>query len=122
MVLHKTVRSDLRWPSLIRKRMKPNVRCAKLGVRIDFACIETLGIKRIGIILLQLLVTGAGIWYVFHDPHKRTQVVDALRHADKLWIGIGWICYGAVELLATVRWQLLLRIQKITRPLSRFAI
>ena len=23
--------------------------------------------KRVGIVLLQLLVTGAGLWYVFHD-------------------------------------------------------
>ena len=26
---------------------------------------------------------------------------------------LGWICYSAVELLATVRWQILLRIQGI---------
>jgi hypothetical protein len=33
--------------------------------------------KRIGIMLLQLLVTAAGIWYVFHDPQKRAQIADA---------------------------------------------
>jgi hypothetical protein len=27
--------------------------------------------KRIGIMLLQLLVTAAGLWYVFHDPQRR---------------------------------------------------
>ena len=26
--------------------------------------------KRVGIVLLQLLVTGAGLWYVFHDQQK----------------------------------------------------
>jgi hypothetical protein len=57
---------------------------------------------------------GAGIWYVFNDPHKRTQVIDALRHVGKFWMVIGWICYGAVEVLAAVRWQFLLCIQKIT--------
>src|SRR4029077_19789366 len=28
------------------------------------------GMKRVGIVLLQLLVTGAGLWYVFHDQQK----------------------------------------------------
>ena len=69
--------------------------------------------KRAGIILLQLLVTAGGIWYVFHDPHKRAQILDALRQADAGWLALGWICYGGVEVLATVRWQMLLRIQGI---------
>ncbi len=71
-------------------------------------------IKRVGLILLQLLVTGGGIWYVFHDPHKRAHIVDALGKADTRWLAAGWICYAAVEILATVRWQILLRIQRIT--------
>ena len=70
--------------------------------------------KRVGIVLLQLLVTGAGLWYVFHDPQKRAQIADALRQADRTWIIFGWLCYSAVEGLATVRWQMLLRIQGIT--------
>ncbi len=70
-------------------------------------------LKRIGIILLQLLVTGAGIWYVFHDPQKRAQIIDALRKADRNWLILGWACYSAVEVLATARWQLLLRVQGI---------
>src|SRR5438105_13802270 len=69
--------------------------------------------KRSALIVLQLLVTAAGIWYVFHDPEKRTQVVAALRQADPGWLALGWICYGAVEVLATVRWQMLLRVQGI---------
>jgi hypothetical protein len=28
--------------------------------------------KRVGIVLLQLLVTGAGLWYVFHMPLVNT--------------------------------------------------
>ena len=70
--------------------------------------------KRVGIVLLQLLVTGAGLWYVFHDPQKRAQIADALRQADRTWIIFGWLCYSAVEGLATVRWQMLLRVQGIT--------
>jgi uncharacterized protein (TIRG00374 family) len=74
--------------------------------------VDTL--KRVGILLLQLLVTAAGLWYVFHDPQKRAQIAGALRHADWNWVILGWFCYGAVEVLATVRWQMLLRLQGIT--------
>jgi glycosyltransferase 2 family protein len=69
--------------------------------------------KRVGIMLVQLLVTAAGLWYVFHDPQRRAQIVDALRHASLSWVLLGWICYSVVETLATVRWQILLRLQGI---------
>ena len=70
-------------------------------------------LKRIGVISLQLLVSAAGIVYVFHDPHKRAQIVQALKQSDHTWLLLGWICYSAVELIATVRWQMLLRVQGI---------
>lgn len=69
--------------------------------------------KRAGIMLVQIIVTAAGVWYVFHDPQRRAQIAGALRHADFRWVFLGWICYSAVELLATVRWQILLRIQGV---------
>jgi glycosyltransferase 2 family protein len=69
--------------------------------------------KRVGIMLLQLLVTAVGLWYVFHDPQRRAQIADALRHARITWVILGWVCYSAVEILATVRWQILLRVQGI---------
>ena len=58
------------------------------------------GMKRVGIVLLQLLVTGAGLWYVFHDPQKRAQIADAVRQADRTWIIFGWLSYSAVLLAA----------------------
>ena len=70
--------------------------------------------KRVGILLLQLLVTAAGLWYVFHDPQKRAQIAVALKQVDRIWLILGWLCYSVVEILATVRWQILLRIQGIT--------
>jgi uncharacterized protein (TIRG00374 family) len=73
-----------------------------------------MAMKRAGIILLQIMVTTGGIWYVFHDSRTRAQIAGALRHADSRWVFAGWICYCAVELLATVRWQILLRIQGIS--------
>jgi uncharacterized membrane protein YbhN (UPF0104 family) len=75
--------------------------------------IEQPAMKRTGIMLLQIIVTAAGIWYVFHDPQRRAQIAGALRQADFHWVFLGWICYSAVELLATARWQILLRIQGI---------
>jgi hypothetical protein len=81
--------------------------------RLSFVA-EKPAMKRAGIILLQALVTAAGIWYVFHDPQRRAQITGALRHADFRWVFLGWICYSMVELLATARWQILLRIQGIS--------
>ena len=80
-------------------------------------------LKRVAIFLLQLLVSIAGLWWVFHDPHKRAQIVGALRHCNNVWLAIGFGSYGLVELLATIRWQRLLRIQNITlRWLQTFSI
>jgi uncharacterized protein (TIRG00374 family) len=70
-------------------------------------------LKGVGILLLQLLVTAAGLWYVFHDPQKRAQIAVALKQADRTWLVLGWLCYSVVEILAIVRWQILLRIQEI---------
>ena len=56
--------------------------------------------KRIGIMLFQLLVTTAGLWYVFRDPQRRAQIAEALRHASLSWLLLGWICYSLVEVLA----------------------
>ena len=70
-------------------------------------------LKRAGIVFFQLLVTTAGLWYVFHDPQRRAQIALALKQADRNWLILGWLCYSVVEILAIVRWQLLLRIQEI---------
>ncbi len=67
--------------------------------------------KKILGVLLQLVVTGAALGFVFHDAHKRAQMAEACRHADWRWLAVGLGVYGFVEGLAVVRWQLLLRIQ-----------
>jgi glycosyltransferase 2 family protein len=67
--------------------------------------------------IIQALVTIAILWWVFHEPAKRTQMAAALTTAYQagglFWIGIGIAVYGVVELIATVRLQLLLRVQGI---------
>ena len=70
--------------------------------------------KRFGILLLQLLITAAGLFYVFHGAQTRQQAMAAVEHAQWSWLLAGWCCYAIVEILATVRWQILLRIQGIT--------
>jgi uncharacterized membrane protein YbhN (UPF0104 family) len=70
--------------------------------------------KRIALLSLQLAVTAAGIYYVFHDPEQRARIGQALSLADWRWLLLGWGCYGLVEGLATLRWQLLLRVQGVT--------
>ena len=42
----------------------------------------------------------------------------ALHAADWRWLAIGWVVYGVVELLATMRWQILLRVQGITARMA----
>jgi uncharacterized protein (TIRG00374 family) len=71
-------------------------------------------LRRILLILLQVVVTTAAILYVFHDPGKRAEIGGALRRADKTWIALGCVCYACVEIAATVRWHLLLGIQRIS--------
>jgi glycosyltransferase 2 family protein len=70
-------------------------------------------VKRFIITAAQLLITVGVLWWVFHDPDKRAQMADALRRADKSWFLAALVVYGFVELVATVRWQILLRVQGI---------
>ena len=66
--------------------------------------------KTLGFVL-QVVVTAIALGFVFHDPRRRTEMSTACRHADWRWLAAGLCVYGLVELLAAVRWQLLLRIQ-----------
>ena len=72
---------------------------------------SSLSAKKLLGAVLQLAVTAAALGFVFHDPHKRAQMAEACRHADWRWLAAGLGVYGGVELLAVIRWQLLLRIQ-----------
>jgi len=69
--------------------------------------------KRSALLFLQFTVTTAGLYFVFRDPQQRAQIGSALQKSDWQWLALGWICYSLVEGLATVRWQILLRVQDI---------
>jgi hypothetical protein len=45
------------------------------------------------------------------DEHKSQAHCSVLISTG---VFLGWICYSVMELLATVRWQILLRIQAIS--------
>jgi glycosyltransferase 2 family protein len=77
--------------------------------------------KRILLTIFQFGVTGAMLWYVFHDPGQREQMKNALYAADYRWVGIGVLAYIVVEISAAIRWQILLRVQNIRLNLSRVA-
>lgn len=61
----------------------------------------------------QIAITLAILYYVFRDPAKRAEMAGALRRADPLWLLAGFSAYGILEVIATIRWQLLLRVQGI---------
>ena len=75
--------------------------------------------KRILLTILQLSVTVAMLWWVFHDPGQREKMKAALGTADYRWVGGGILAYLVVEIAAAIRWQILLRVQKINLTLRR---
>jgi uncharacterized protein (TIRG00374 family) len=78
-------------------------------------------VKKVLLAILQLAVTVAVLYWVFHDPTKRAQMVVALKLADYRWIVVAIGSYLVVEIAALVRWQILLKVQGIRLPLPRLA-
>src|SRR5947209_13947873 len=75
--------------------------------------------KKILLGLFQLVVTIAVLYWVFHDPGKRDQMVIALKLADYRWVAIAIAVYLVVEIAAFLRWQILLKVQGINLSLPR---
>src|SRR3712207_3325931 len=77
--------------------------------------------KKILLTILQLTVTAAVLYWVFHDPAKRAKMAEALRAADFRWIGAAILVYLVVEIAAALRWHVLLKVQDIHLSLPRVA-
>src|SRR2546421_2632508 len=77
--------------------------------------------KKIIITLIQLSVTALLLWYVFHDANQRQQMKVALAAADYRWVGAAILAYVMVEIAAAIRWQILLRVQKIRLNFPRLS-
>ena len=75
--------------------------------------------KKILITILQVCVTGALLYWVFHDPTMRAAMVGAFRQAHFQWLGAAILSYLVVELGAIVRWNILLKVQGINLSTSR---
>jgi len=69
--------------------------------------------KKATLTLLQVAVTVGLLWWVFHDPEKRSQMAAAMRLANWWWLGAGVVVFFGCTLLATVRWRVLLAVQDI---------
>jgi uncharacterized protein (TIRG00374 family) len=69
--------------------------------------------KKVILALLQVALAGALLWWVFHEPSKRQALRDALLQADWRWLVAGIGAYGIFEILAGIRWQILLRVQGV---------
>ena len=75
--------------------------------------------KKTLITILQLAVTGALLYWVFHNPATRESMAFALRHADYRWIAAAIATYLAVEFAAIWRWRILLKVQGINLSAAR---
>lgn len=75
--------------------------------------------KRIALTALQVFITIAIVWWVFHDPVKRAEIVATLSRANTKWFFAGIACYGFVELISAIRWQILLKVQGFNLSFSR---
>src|SRR3989440_6085156 len=75
--------------------------------------------KKILVTLFQLSVTIGVLYWVYHDPNKRAQMVEAIRNAQYRWVAMGILAYVVVEGAAAFRWHVLLKVQKIHLSLPR---
>lgn len=64
--------------------------------------------KKLIVSALQLIVSAALIWWIFSDAEKRQLMAVALREADLWWFVPGLVAAGAVFVLQTQRWVVLL--------------
>jgi uncharacterized membrane protein YbhN (UPF0104 family) len=70
-------------------------------------------LKRKILTVVQILVTVGILAWVFRDHAQNLQMWEAVTHARPEWLLLGFLSYGLVELLASGRWYLLLRVQGI---------
>src|SRR5205085_569935 len=75
--------------------------------------------KKTLLTILQLAVTGALLYWVFHDDKVRGAMADGLHNADHSWILAAIAAYLIVELAAVVRWHILLKVQGIQLSAAR---
>jgi len=78
-----------------------------------------MNLKKLLITLVQAAVTLLLLWWIFHDPSKRTQMLQALGKANPMWLVPAFQSFGLVLVCGAFRWQLLMRVQGISLPWFR---
>jgi len=67
---------------------------------------------------LQVVVTVGLLWWLFHDPQRRTAMWNALETADWRWMIAALASAGLCELFGILRWQLFLKMLHVHVRLS----
>src|SRR5216110_1110635 len=75
--------------------------------------------KKLLATIFQLSVTVGVLYWVYHDPNRRAQMVEALRNADYRWVLMAMLAYLVVEAAAAFRWHVLLKVQNIYLSVPR---
>lgn len=69
--------------------------------------------KKFLITFFQIAVTVGALWFIFKDPTKRANIIDALSHASWGWV-VAALCVSALSPLAAGgRWGMLMGVQGI---------
>ena len=69
--------------------------------------------KKTLLTVLQIAVTIGLLWWVFHDPERRREMLDAAKLANLSWLGAGVLVFFFCTIVATARWKILLAVQDI---------
>src|SRR5437762_420078 len=69
--------------------------------------------KKTILTIIQVAVTLGLLFWILHDKTKRDQMWNSVQNARFGWIFAGILAYGVVEIIAAVRWQILLRVQGV---------
>ena len=75
--------------------------------------------RKVFLAVFQIGITALLLWWVFRDEGKRHALNDALHQANWWWLAAGVAAYGLFEILAGIRWQILLRVQGVHLSWSR---
>jgi hypothetical protein len=68
--------------------------------------------------IFQALVTVGLLWWLLHDPKRRTEMVVALAQADRLWLLAAFVAAGACEFFGILRWHLFLQMLHLRVPFA----
>ena len=68
--------------------------------------------------IIQVLVTIGLLWWLLHDPTRRTDMSEAIARANAWWLLAAMVSAGACEFFGIIRWQLFLKMLHLQIPLA----